>query len=901
MRMEFKFLYNNINGFFSKELLLKNYIEKESVMCCLLVETKTKDPKVIRHRDWSILQKHGNTLNGNARGGAAVLCAPSLNLRKENPPSLNNALNDCLHFSIPYNNDHIHIFLLYSHATSTIEPTVLHKISQYENVILIGDFNFNQTKSRLMKTFLNNSDFIHHKTNPTFIMSNNPDSTPDRLYSTANLKDVIKDIKLVSDIGSDHLGIQFSLKMHLVVTPSPHCNFKYNLNKTNLKLVNEQVTNYVKNLKNDNITTKDIDKFQNLVTDTIKDNSPKLIHTFFKHKLPNYIIVLIKKKRKLFREYKQFDNQALKVEINKLNKSIHVMVSQFKLSNWLDVCQEIQNDQGKSFWNKIKKVTNYKKNVNTMPSLYNNNNWYITDQEKADVLANNYQEAYTPQNNLLFDDLNYRRVNNWLNDFITDTSNNNYELITDEEYYQVLGCGKNTSPGHDLLNRKILRNLSIHIHEYIIKMYNACLKMQHFPDIWKRGTIITILKPNEDKTIPRSYRPITLLPILGKNFETIIKNRLWNKLETKIPHFQFGFKPGNSTQHPLFVLINNLQCSHLENKFSGALFLDISKAFDSIWHAGLLFKLNYLGTPHYLTKIILSFLNQRTLQVKINNTLSYSFIPQQGVPQGSPLSPLLYNFFSYDIFKLTNLNAYILQFADDTCLIAHNKNRNKMLEQLQALTNEVTSWFLKWRLLPNPKKTQLLLPYQNIAKRPQSITMLNTTIDPSHVAKYLGIYLDSKITLVKHAQTIKKEIIKRAKYFKILRYKDSGVSTNTAVYIYKSTCRPLLDYYRIVSACGSKKMQKAIEVSETSALRAITKIRHSSNPLHNPSNNSLYSRCKIEKITERFYDLRAKFASNTENLSKIKELCITRANTTSKFKLPPSTLYEFYNKLNIQP
>ena len=122
--------------------------------------------------------------------------------------------------------------------------------------------------------------------------------------------------------------------------------------------------------------------------------------------------------------------------------------------------------------------------------------------------------------------------------------------------------------------------------------------------------------------------------------------------------------------------------------------MGINKAFDTVWHAGLLYKLFMLGIPKYLIFTIKNLLSDRQLEIRINDTHSTPFTPKQGLPQGSPLSPLLYNIYCHDMYNHNirvknhvDKTNYILQYADDTALIAHGKNTKQATERLQLLTD----------------------------------------------------------------------------------------------------------------------------------------------------------------------------------------------------------------------
>lgn len=180
-----KILYANINSYYSKKHLINYYVEKNDIKCNMFVETKTGINTLTNYRDWITIQKHGNVVNTNVRGGSLIQCAKHLKIGKANPPHFNNPLNETIHCTIPFKNNKIHIFLTYIHPNSaTIEDNLFVKASQYEYAIIIGDFNVNNRKKKQIQHFLNNSDFVQISTPPTFIMANNENSTPDLFFCT---------------------------------------------------------------------------------------------------------------------------------------------------------------------------------------------------------------------------------------------------------------------------------------------------------------------------------------------------------------------------------------------------------------------------------------------------------------------------------------------------------------------------------------------------------------------------------------------------------------------------------------------------------------------------------------------------------------------------------------------
>lgn len=343
-------------------------------------------------------------------------------------------------------------------------------------------------------------------------------------------------------------------------------------------------------------------------------------------------------------------------------------------------------------------------------------------------------------------------------------------------------------------------------------------------------------------------------------------------------------------------------------KRSAALFLDINKAFDSVWHKGILYKLYLLKCPRHLILLVDSFLRNRELQVRINTSYSNKFPQEQGVPQGSPLSPLLYNIYCHDIYDYShntpddfNKDAYILQYADDTVLVAHGKTLRIAISGLQILLNKTVSWFNNWRLKPNPLKSQFIIFNYKSSDLDAKLTIGNRQPNNQIAVKYLGITLDNKLNFKQQSQVMKKQCISRAKFFSALTYRKSGISVKTASCIYKSICRPLLVYAHPLYLSCLKTPLKNINTAETSSLRIITKMRHPQNPLHNPSNDLLYKLTKVEPIEERLSKLSRRLANNVNVAAILDRFCLKRTeNQQSKYRIPKQTILEVLAELKNQ-
>jgi len=222
------------------------------------------------------------------------------------------------------------------------------------------------------------------------------------------------------------------------------------------------------------------------------------------------------------------------------------------------------------------------------------------------------------------------------------------------------------SPGHDLITNSILKKLPNKAVVFMTVLFNALLKLSYFPTAWKKAKIIMIKKSGKDNTDPKNYRPITFLSLVSKIFEKIIHFRRIKHLNATeaIPHYQFDFKPNHSTTQQLLRITEHIS-NGFEKKEHTA-FLDIANAFDKVWHDGLLYKLKCLNTPTVIFNIIRSFLYSCSFNVQIEDTNSDITYINAGVPQGSKLSPILFNLYISDFN--TTMNTEIALYADDSVI-----------------------------------------------------------------------------------------------------------------------------------------------------------------------------------------------------------------------------------------
>ena len=227
----------------------------------------------------------------------------------------------------------------------------------------------------------------------------------------------------------------------------------------------------------------------------------------------------------------------------------------------------------------------------------------------------------------------------------------------------------NEAHGHDQISIRMLKLCSNSICKPLEIIFNRCLETSTFPNDWKKGNVVPVFKKG-DKQILKNYRPISLLPVCGKIFEKLIFNEMFKFFieNDLISPNQSGFKPGDSCINQLLSITHDIYKSFDCGYEVRSIFLDISKAFDKVWHDGIIFKLEQNGISGKLHKLLHDFLVNRKQRVVLNGKVSSWSNVEAGVPQGSILGPLLFLIYISDLPKGLSSNAKL--FADNTSLFS---------------------------------------------------------------------------------------------------------------------------------------------------------------------------------------------------------------------------------------
>ena len=287
------------------------------------------------------------------------------------------------------------------------------------------------------------------------------------------------------------------------------------------------------------------------------------------------------------------------------------------------------------------------------------------------------------------------------------------------------------------------------------------------PNMAKLAKIIPVYKAKDKKDIS-NYRPISLLPIISKILEKVVHKNLYTFLEkNKVLYAsQYGFRNNRSTVNAITELVCHITNAFENKQNTLSVFLDLSKAFDTIDHNILLHKLEFYGVRGLALNWFQSYLTDRKQYVLYNNVQSQTLGITCGVPQGSILGPLLFLIYVNDIANCLT-HSKLISFADDTTVFLSSKCINDLYKNMNSDLDDLTNWFKANRLALNVNKSNCKLFQPNGNQNTLGNT-LNIGIDPIEhklSCKFLGIFIDNQLRWNNHLSHISAKL-SRSVYIK---------------------------------------------------------------------------------------------------------------------------------------
>ena len=374
------------------------------------------------------------------------------------------------------------------------------------------------------------------------------------------------------------------------------------------------------------------------------------------------------------------------------------------------------------------------------------------------------------------------------------------EPVSDEEVEGIVNNLKNSAPGYDEIIASILKFSLPVIRSPPTHILNLSLLEGVFRNELKIANVLPLYKADDDMLF-NNYRPVSVLSVLSKVFERIMYNRLISFLERNKILFknQFGFRKQHSTYMALVLLLDKIVKALENGEYVIGIFLDFSKAFDTVDHNILLKKLEYYGIRGVCLDWFKSYLTVRKQYVTYNGIPSSTKLIQCGVPQGSILGPLLFLLYINDL-----------------------PNVCKSLEILELL--EIPTWLKINKLSLNVRKTHhMIFTTKRKVKPSVALSIEGHSIDEVDNTKFLGIYLDNKMKWKKHITYISGKV---ARGIGLIIKARKMLTSDALLTLYYSFIFPYLSYYNHIWGCTYQTNVKQLVVQQKRIIRVIAGMKY---------------------------------------------------------------------------
>lgn len=500
-----------------------------------------------------------------------------------------------------------------------------------------------------------------------------------------------------------------------------------------------------------------------------------------------------------------------------------------KIQKKIEEC--VDRDE-KLWWKIVKDHFNHTKNTSSYsPPLLINGKPSTNDLEKAEAFNQFFSEA---------SQIDESQASNLPP--VADPPNLSNLRIPSQTVYEVLSMLKqNKASGPDSISPRMLKMTAISIAPSLARIFNFSLATGTVPHIWKLANI-TPLHKKGDKHLVKNFRPISLLSVVGKCLERCIHKVLHSYLLENglISQLQTAYMPETSTTCQLLDVYHRIIESMDRGMEIRFIFLDISKAFDRVWHKGLLYKLQVAGVGGKLLSWLENYLTNRAQRVVVAGECSKTTKITAGVPQGSILGPTLFILYVNDL--LLQLGPDIRMYADDVTLFVTYKNSVRAAEDLQFRIDQASTWADKWLINFNPQKSISLKFSRKRESDNPPVSIKDVVITESISHKHLGITLQNNGKWNDHIT----EIIGRAqKRVDILRGLMFRLDRRSLEKLYISFVRPILEYSDVVWDNITDQQSTELEAVQLAAARVITGGKRGS------SHALLYSDTKLQLLAER--------------------------------------------------
>ena len=671
---------------------------------------------------------------------------------------------------------------------------------KYNNckILLLGDFNIpgykfknENNKIKLIghhscKEIRSIANFIKNEMNNLELLQfnqvyNYKENILDVVFSNLNIE-VTECIDPLLKIDKPHPPLDISINCNYNLSLR-FSEFIYDFKNCNYDLINIELNNINWSNLFNNVNCADtlLDIFYKKLNEIIHKHVPrkKVYLSTFPNWFSSDLIKAIILKKILHRIYKQNMTEADKYKFTEQRR----MCNQLKNRDYERVVERTESEvfhNNKAFWDFIN-INNQK----GIPSEMIYNNLSLTNvHDIVNSFADFFSSTYK---NINLDLENYNLVssnNSILNEINIDESDIN-SAFKDINF--------NTAPGPDKIHPNFIKNTKMYLSHPLLIIFKKSIESGIYPKSWKFSFITPIYK-NGDKNSITNYRPITIIKTFAKLFESIIYKKILAHLNDVIINEQHGSIKKKSIETNLLTYKEDIIDNLITNSKTYSIYTDAKKAFDTINHKLLLYKLEKYGIKCNVLDWFKSYLQNRIQYVRIHNFISKEISVTSGAPQGSHFGALLYIIYINDIINVVK-NSKILLYIDDLKLYKKINNENDL-----QLLNDDLQRIIEWNKLNglefNEDKCRVMIFSKKLKNSNFKFYIANHELEYVYDIKDLGIIFDNKLSFKNHIQYI----ISKAKksLWMLKQYTKKFNNRNSIILLYNTLVKSKLMFGSVI-------------------------------------------------------------------------------------------------------
>ena len=492
-------------------------------------------------------------------------------------------------------------------------------------------------------------------------------------------------------------------------------------------------------------------------------------HVFFKEKwMTNEILQEIIAKNKMYVTWKttlvtHINYENIKQRFKSYEKIVKKDIKEAKQRYFDQIFTAYKSDMKKT-WKTINETLNRSKRGSNVTSIFYHNGFTLSN---AQDIANAFNVYFANIGKNLASEIeqnvNIIDYTQYLSTPITETRLQ-FKCITDNDTQKAIDKLENkSSSGHDGISNKLLKLLKMEQSKSLTLIINQMITTDIFPDSFKISKITPLFKKG-DASLLSNYRPISLLPTISKIFKRILYNQLYEYFNGNnlLAEQQYGFRTNHSTEYAAVKLVDTISKEMESGSTPTALYIDLSKAFDTLSFDILLYKLNYYVVKGNAFKLLKNYLTNRKQYVVFNSQNSETVDITSGVPQGSILGPLLFSICINDLITISNKLKFIM-YADDTTIYFNLEDFDPyhLKRDINNELEKITLWLKMNKLSLNVQKTKFMIFH----RKQKQISELNIAINDTDIERvesfnFLGLHIHESLSWRTHTDTVRNKVSK---------------------------------------------------------------------------------------------------------------------------------------------